>query len=127
MSGLQEILLILIILLAILFIPRMTARNAGLAARHRQPPLRSAARSLPLRLSAGLRLAILTSVVWFCGALLYYRPWEGDWTRFGAVGGLPLVIGWGLYWVFAGHRHRGHSAARRRAGGGTQHPINKRR
>jgi len=111
MSGFQEILLILAILLAIFFIPRMTARNTG------RSPMRPAVRRMPRHLDGRMRLAILASVVWMCGALLYFRPWEGGWVLFGAIGALPLVVAWGLYWVFAGYQPHGHK----------QGPLNRRR
>jgi hypothetical protein len=98
MSGFQEILVILIILLAIFFIPRMTARKTD------QSSASSVIRRPPRHLSARMRLAILVSVVWLLGALFYCRPWEGQWVRFGAIGTLPLVVGWGGYWVFIGYQ-----------------------
>ena len=98
MSGFQELLLIAIILLAIFFVPRLTARNKT------QRPLRPAIRRPPWQLSAGLRLAILASVIWLCGCLLYFRPWQGAHSGCAAVGCLPLVGAWGLRWVSAGDR-----------------------
>jgi hypothetical protein len=98
MSGFQELLLILIILLAIFFIPRVVGRNAD-------TPLKSpVVRRPPHHLSSRLRLAILVSVIWFLGTLLYLRPWEGAWVIFGAIGALPLLVAWGGYWVFAGYQ-----------------------
>jgi hypothetical protein len=104
MSGFQEILLIVVILLAIFFIPRMTARNAAPASRRHAPPIRANLRRFPPLLSVRQRLAVLASVVWLCGTLLYFRPWAGDWVLFGAVGALPLIIAWGIYWVIADQR-----------------------
>ena len=112
MSGFQEILLILIIILAIFFIPRVMARHTG-----PPPPLRPAVRRLRRPMSGRLRLAILVSALWPLAALLYLRPWEGGWVRFAAIGGLPLVLCWGLYWVMAGfqsHSRSGGSMDRRR-------------
>ena len=105
MSGFQEILLIVIILLAIFFIPRMTARNTD------RPPLRPAVRRPMRKLSPGWRLAILVSVLWLGGTLLYLRPWAGSegWVLFGAIGVLPPGVAWGLYWVVAGAVSQGRS------------------
>jgi hypothetical protein len=111
MSGFQEILVILIIFLAILFIPRITARNAD------QPPIATVVRRPPRRLSVRLRLSIVASVIWLLGTLLYLRPWEGRWVTFGALGALPLVVAWGGFWVFAGYQFHGRprrSAQKRR-------------
>lgn len=111
MSGFQEILVILIIFLAILFIPRITARNAD------QPPISPVVRRPRRHLSGRLRLAIVATVIWLLGALLYLRPWEGRWVTFGTMGALPLLVAWGGFWVFAGYQPHGRqrrSAQKRR-------------
>lgn len=109
MSGFQEILVIVIIVLAILLIPRVAGR---ITARHADPPAIPPVVRRPL--SGRLRLAILISVIWFLGALLYFRPWEGQWVTFGTIGALPLVIAWGGYWVFAGYQPQRRPARKRR-------------
>ena len=97
MSGLSEILLILIIVIVLFFLPRMVSRSA--------PPVRKAPpRPLVKRLSGRLRLAILASVIWPAAAALWLQPWQGNQLLFVAVGAAPVLVGWGAYWVLAGFR-----------------------
>ena len=95
MSGVQEILIVVLIVLGILFIPRMTGRRAT---PHQIPVLKR------IRISAPMRLAIAVSVLWPLGAVVYYRPWEDAATSFYAFGLGPVIIGWCLYWVLAGFK-----------------------
>ncbi len=100
-SGIQEILLILLIVLAIVFLPRMTAR--------RQPPGangRTIRRPAP-KLSGRLRLAILTSILWLFSAALYLEPWHRGLPAFLCAGVGPVALFWGTLWIVAGFRkHR---------------------
>ncbi len=69
-SGIQEILLILLIVLAIVFLPRITGR--------RQTPVDNGrGRHGPyLKLSGPLRLAILGSIAWLFLTAVYFEPWH---------------------------------------------------
>lgn len=93
MSGIQEILVLAIILLAILFIPRMRAGG-------RVAPL--ASQSLPLRMSGKLRLALVASIVYPAAVAAILQPWKADLVRFFYIGIGPVVLIWLLYWVING-------------------------
>jgi hypothetical protein len=100
-SGLQEILLILLIVLAIVFLPRITGR--------RQPPVATgqARRRTYLKLSGHQRLAILGSIVWLILAAVYFEPWHRDLPPYLYAGAGPVVLFWGVLWIVAGFRkHR---------------------
>lgn len=101
-SGFNEILLIVVILLAILFIPRMTAPKS----RFVKAPKRHLFRGV-LQLGAWWRLALLISLLWILGATAYFRPWQDDVAKFLFIGMGPLIIGWGIAWVVAGLRKQG--------------------
>lgn len=98
-SGIQEILLIAIIIGAILLIPRMTA------SRHRPSP-----RVLPQRkalsISRTARLAVVISFFWLSAWALVLKPWQFDPTRFFALGVGPVAIGWALKWILAGKKKK---------------------
>jgi hypothetical protein len=93
MSGIQEILVIVLIILGILFIPRITGKSAT-----PQP----SSFSKRLRLSGLTRLAIVDSILWPLGFAVYYRLWQGHSTAFYVYGLGPVISGWSLYWVMAG-------------------------
>ena len=97
MSGIQEILIVILIVLGIFFIPRMTGRHATI----QQAPVHRR-----IRISGPMRLAIAVSILWPLGAVIYFRPWEDTTTPFYAYGLGPILIGWCLYWVLAGFKRK---------------------
>ncbi len=100
-SGLQEILLILLIVLAIFFLPRLAARRPSAAADGRVNR-----RPRP-RLSGPLRTAILASLVWLFLTAVYFKPWQQDLSPYLYTGAAPVALFWGILWIVAGfRRHR---------------------
>jgi hypothetical protein len=97
MSGFQEILLIAVILLGIFFIPRMTARQSG------RPAIRSARPQLPGLPTGKLRLALVASLLWLLGTLVYFEPWRNSGLKPFLIWGLgPVVVFWCARWVWKG-------------------------
>jgi len=101
LSGIQEILLIVIIFLAIFFIPRITARN-----RNSMGPRALVFKTSP-KLSGSNRLAVVISCIWPLLVVGYFKPWQGDLLLFLYIGIGPIVAGWCFYWIFAGFRKSG--------------------
>ncbi len=100
MSGIQEILVIVGIILAIIFIPRITSRNQS----KRPPVLR---RGNPVsRFSGRMRLAVIASLLWLFAAAVYFEPWSRHPKPFLYFGLGPVLLGWGVGWVIAGFRRR---------------------
>lgn len=101
MSGLQEIILILLLALALFVLPRMAGRNRPLAEASRHHRL------IPHRLTGRMRLALTLSIVWPLLAALFMRPWEGDWLTFACAGPGVVAIAWCFLWIKDGyHRYR---------------------
>jgi hypothetical protein len=98
-SGLQEILLLLVIVVALLVLPRLLDRGRVSSA----PP--GSKRVMP-PLSGRMRLAVVISVLWLLGAAVYIQPWRSDTSAFFFYGLLPVALFWGLVWVAAGFRAR---------------------
>ena len=98
-SGCNEILLIVAIVLALIFIPRIkTSRTIR--------PEGSSTVKAGFALSGRQRLAILVSIVWITFWAVYYEPWHKEWKNFVYFGTSPLLIAWGLWWVRGSRRHR---------------------
>lgn len=97
LSSIQEILVIVVILLAILFIPRMISPQRRPAPQKKYRPMRKI-RDLGVR----WRLAIVASLLWLLGAAVYFRPWQGTLESFLLFGGGPVILGWCITWVMAG-------------------------
>lgn len=98
MSGFQEIAVIVLIALAVLVLPRMTAKRSDI--RPAAPPLPR----ISARFSGRMRLAVAASAVWLLGWAVYLEPWSGDILAFLRVGMLPVIVGWIVGWVVAGFR-----------------------
>jgi hypothetical protein len=96
MSGLQEILVIVLILLGVLYLPRRAGRENG--------GMRRA--NAPATMSGRMRLGIVLSVLWPVGVAFYLKPWQGDPMLFAGVGLLPAAAGWAAAWVIRGYRRR---------------------
>jgi hypothetical protein len=98
LSGLQEILLILLILVGLFVIPRMIQRP-------QRPSIRTVRPQLPV-VSGKLRLAILASAIWLGLTAAFFSPWRNGWEGFAYAGGGVVAVAWGAMWVIRGFRKR---------------------
>ncbi|MDJ0720104.1 MAG: hypothetical protein QNJ04_00635 [Desulfobacterales bacterium] len=96
MSGLQEILVLVLIVIVLFFLPRMVSRPAQTP----RPPVQI--RQIPWK----WRLALFVSVIWLVIAALWLQPWAGDLVTFASVGVLPVAAFWGAVWVLTGFKRR---------------------
>lgn len=97
-SGVQEILLIALIILGIFLVPRMLKPGPM--------PQKIVLRRPFQKLSWGHRLSVVLSVLWPAICALYLKPWQQDMVIFAVVGIGPVAIGWSLKWVLAGVKHK---------------------
>lgn len=93
MSGFHEILLVAVILLAILFVPRMMPRR-----------IENKPKQQPLVLSRKMRLAIVASFLFPVAVAGFFQPWQEDLIPFVYVGLGPVVLGWLVYWIKTGRQ-----------------------
>ena len=98
MSGFMEIIIIVAIILGIILLPRMLRRQP-------EPETRPVNRAF--KLSGWERMAILVSFLWLTFFTLYLRPWNNEWHIFIYVGLGPVVLSWGIFWIFLGFRKKG--------------------
>jgi hypothetical protein len=96
MPGYQEILIISVIVVGVIFIPRM------MESRKPAPKLILARKSL----SGRWRLAIALSIVHPLVAAAIIQPWRENPAAFGYIGLGPVLLGWLIYWVLQGFRRR---------------------
>ncbi len=97
MAGIQEILTLLLIIIAILFLPKFF--------RKKEP--RKSIRKRRRPLSGGLRLALVATILVPLASALYLRPWDGNPLLFIAIGVIPVAAAWALFWVFSGFKTSG--------------------
>ena len=98
MSGLQEILILVLIIVGLWTLPRLLQRGKAGGGDSSPAP------SGPLR--GRTRLAILASGLWPAGAAVLLKPWHGNLLLFLVVGLLPVGLGWGIAWVVLGFKKR---------------------
>ena len=93
MSGFHEILLVAVILIAILFVPRLMPKK--IENRPKQPPL---------VLSRNKRLAVTASFLFPVVVAGFLQPWREDLVQFLYIGLGPVILGWLVYWIKAGRK-----------------------
>jgi hypothetical protein len=94
-SGIQEILVLVVIILGILFLPRILNRG-----RENMP----AAAKPTVELSGKMRLAIAASIFWPGVMAAFMQPWKNDLYNFLYIGFGPVAFLWLIYWVLSGFR-----------------------
>jgi hypothetical protein len=98
LSGIQEILLIVLLILALLILPRFLSSK-------RVPEASRSERSARLWMSGKFRLGLLVTFLWLFAFSAIYVPWGGQWLAFLYAGAGPPIVAWGLIWVISGFRN----------------------
>jgi hypothetical protein len=96
-SGIQEILVLVIIVLGILFLPRVLNRGQEKQTTETHPTV---------VLTGRMRLAIAASALWLAIIAAVMQPWEQDLFPYLYLGPGPVAIGWILFWVLTGFRKK---------------------
>ena len=84
-SGIQEILVIVLVIVVILLAPRVLSRGKNLTEKP-NPSMRS-----PRQISR--------SAVWLSACTAILQPWRENPTTYVLIGILPLILLWGLIWI----------------------------
>jgi hypothetical protein len=94
-SGITEILLVIAIVLAIVFLPRLAGKRGDLQEQKVSPGR---------KISVKMRVAVFASVLWPSAVALLLKPWDGSVIPFLYIGLAPLAVSWGIGWIIAGYR-----------------------
>ena len=97
-SGIQEILVLVVIAVGLLVLPRVMPRSQKEDRRHA-----AVSRSLPA-LSGRLRLAIVLSLLWPGLCAVYLEPWHKELVAYLAIGVAPVILAWGVRWILLGFK-----------------------
>jgi hypothetical protein len=89
----QEVLVLIVIVLAIFYVPRLFGRKPAPV---RTPP--------PPVLTGRLRLALLVTIFWLAGAAALLTPWGNNPLPFLLIGLTPVTTLWGAAWVWFGFK-----------------------
>jgi hypothetical protein len=96
-SGIQEILVLVVIILGILFLPRILNRGQE---------KNSAVPRPTIVISGKMRLAMAASVLWPAVMAVFMQPWQKDLFHYIIIGIGPVVLLWIIYWVLTGFRKK---------------------
>ena len=92
-SGIQEILVLVIIILGILFLPRILNRGGEKQSVETKPVI---------VLTGRMRLAVAASFLWPALIAAFMQPWKQDLFSYLYLGLGPVAIVWIVYWVITG-------------------------
>lgn len=93
MTGISEILILILLILCILIVPRMmNPKPQG-----KRKKIRPSARVFTMK----MRLAIILSAADVIISALWTKPWQGQISMFIVLGILPVALGWSLVWIFS--------------------------
>jgi hypothetical protein len=92
-TGVSEILVLILLISGILILPRML-----------KPPPAGNTGKLTARLSQKKRAAIVASILYPAACAWIIKPWEGHLMAFLAMGPAPVALAWAIYWVISAPR-----------------------
>ncbi len=105
----QEILVVVAIALAVIFIPRLMNRKSTSESQSQpryqpRPPIQSNQPVLRIALTGWMRLVIVITFLWVAGCAAYLKPWEGKPFLFFCISLGPAVALWGGIWAWFGYK-----------------------
>ena len=94
MTGISEILVLILLICVLLIIPRMMkpAPKGGAS--------KKKTRGLGAKMRAGIVVSVLVPVI----SGLIHKPWTGEVTPFIITGVLPVALAWGGFWILSARK-----------------------
>ncbi len=93
MTGISEILVLILLITGILIIPRMFKPEPKAAPKGPVP-------ALSMKMRAGIVVSLVIPLI----TALILKPWAGNFVVFISVGILPVVLSWALFWVITAQK-----------------------
>ena len=94
-SGIQEILVLIIIVLGILFLPRILNRGGEKPSGQVKPAV---------VLTGQMRLGVAVSVLWPLLIAAFMQPWKQGLFPYLHIGLGPVILFWLAFWVVTGFK-----------------------
>ena len=93
MTGVSEILVLILLISGILILPRMFKPAPAKTKRLKKVSLTKTKR-------AGIVLSILVPIA----AAIGFKPWTGNLVLFVSIGIIPVVLAWAIVWILAAQK-----------------------
>lgn len=97
LSGIKEIIIIILVLAGLFILPRMLRRGAA-------GKTDDATRSSTPKGRGWMRLFLFLSLFWLALAAFLFNPFRDGLTMYLGIGILPVGLGWGIRWVVLGFK-----------------------
>ena len=100
MTGASEILILILLILSVLFIPRLL----GSGSERKSNPLNPFKKTSDLGVLT--RAGIILTLLYPSGVALYLKPWEEqNLIRFIVLGLFPVLLSWSVVWIVSGRKN----------------------
>ena len=98
MTGITEILVLVLLIACILILPRMFKGE--------EPDKKVSSSKKIKNLSTKLRFKIVLTLAYPVIMALYIKPWENHLILFISYGVAPVILVWAIIWIMAGKKKR---------------------
>ncbi|MCK5542464.1 MAG: hypothetical protein KAI40_07200 [Desulfobacterales bacterium] len=97
MASITEILTLVVIIIGIIILPKMFRQEKKGSSKEKL-----SINSIPVLVRFGILASILIPII----SALFFQPWKNNLTLFILTGIIPLIVGWGMYWMIAGLKNK---------------------
>ena len=95
MTGISEILILVLLIACILILPRLFKG---------EPVKKTSSAKILKRLPAKIRFSIVLSLIYPMVAALYLKPWNENLIPYISYGIIPVFLAWAFVWIIAGQK-----------------------
>jgi len=97
LTGISEILILVLLIVGILILPRFFKG---------EPDKKSSSTNKLKKLSPKMRLSIVVTLIYPIAMALYLRPWNQGLILFISFGIIPVFLAWAIFWITAGNKKK---------------------
>ena len=96
MTGISEILVLVLLIACILILPRLFKGG--------EPAQKKSSTMKIKKLSTKARVGIVLSIVFPLAMALYLKPWDDHLVSYLSFGVFPVLLVWAMFWILAGKK-----------------------
>ena len=95
MAGINEILVLVLLVTCILILPRLFKGK---------PVRKTSSFKKVKKFTAKMRFGIILTIMYPLFMALYLKPWDGALIPYISYGIIPVFLGWAVVWILAGRK-----------------------